>query len=32
MLAGCSAEIDLNTGISKLKSCANRGGRVSGTT
>lgn len=30
MLAGCNAEINLNTGISKLKSCAKKKGRVRG--
>ncbi len=30
MLAGCSAEINLNTGVSKLKSCAKKNGRVRG--
>ncbi len=30
VLAGCSAEVNLNTGISKLKSCATKNGRVRG--
>lgn len=29
---GCSADIDLNTGISRMNSCAGAGGSVTGTT
>jgi len=32
VLQGCSADIDLNTGISRLNSCKGQGGGVSGTT
>jgi len=32
VINGCSADIDLNTGISRLNSCAGTGGAVTGTT
>ena len=32
VLNGCSADIDLNTGISRLNSCEGAGGSVTGTT